>query len=54
MKNLYYNQMKKDEYTMKKMKDKCRFESLIEKACENYIDDVKKVKKAPIRKKEKR
>ena len=35
---------------MKKMNDKCRFESLIEKACENYIDDVKKIKKAKIKK----
>ena len=38
---------------MKKMNDKCRFESLIEKACENYIDDAKKVKNTKIKKKEK-
>ena len=42
------------KYTMKKMNDKCRFESLIEKACENYIDDAKKVKNTKIKKKEKR
>lgn len=37
---------------MKKMNDKYRFENLIEKACENYVDEGKKAISTKTKKKE--